>query len=188
MAEWDQLEARLKDLGASAADVVDDPLDPAIVRQRGVQRRHRRWATSVAATVVVMVCGGAGVYAFTAQHQPPAPAGLPTWSPSSEYVEPSMQPSARGRLLPSTSSRKEHEHSGPLPYATARPSSPEPGSMSPTPSPTATPTPSDSSEPTESPTTAPTETSAPPPSHEPSADAPSHPAQPVPLGEASGHS
>lgn len=180
MAEWDRLEERLKDLGESATQFADDPLDPAVIRQRGARRRHRRWAATVVAAVVMMISGGAGVYALTVQRHPPDPAGVPSRSPSVQHVENTVEPSARGSLLPTASAPDERQRSVPLPYATVEPSTPDPGSVSPTPTPTPTP-----SEPTDTPTPTPTETPEPSPTSEPT-EVPSYTALPVPTGSGVG--
>ena len=172
MAEWDRLEERLKELGESASWVAEEPLDPAIVRELGAGRRTRRWAVSVVAAVVMMISGAAGVYALTIQRQTPLPAGLPSHSPSVQYVENDVdgptgnaaEPSARGSLMPTVSAPRHWPRSTPLPYATAEPSTPDPGSVTPTPTPTPTP-----SEPTDTPTEppSPTMTIEPPPTSVP---------------------
>ena len=179
MAEWDRLEERLTDLGESASSSVHDPLDPAVVRQRGARRRHWRWTVTVVTAAIMMISGGAGVYALTVQRQTPVPAGLPTRSPSVQYVESAVEPSGRASLLPTTSAPRERSRSVPLPYATTKPSTPDPGSVSPTPTPTPTP------EPTDTPTPTPTLTPEPSPTSEPSEESPSYTALPIPSNGAS---
>lgn len=181
MADWDGLEERLKDLGENAARFADDSLEPAVVRERGARRRQRRWAATTVAVAVMMISGAAGVYALTAQRQPAPPAGVPSHSPGIEQVEQSVEPGARGTLLPSPSKPRERQRSVPLPYTTTEPSTPDPGSVTPTPTPTPT-------EPTEAPTETPTPTEAPDPSQtsEPTGGRPSYTALPIPTGSGVG--
>ena len=161
MTEWDGLEARLKDLGENAAQLADDSLEPAVVRERGARRRQRRWAATTVAVAAMMISGGAGVYALTAQRQPAPPAGIPSHSPSVERVEHSVEPSAQGSLLPPQSVPRERHRSVPVPYTTPDPSTSNPGAITPTPTPTP-------SEPTDTPSPTLTEAPEPPPTSAPS--------------------
>jgi hypothetical protein len=184
MAEWEELESRLKDLGADAARLVDDPLEPARVRRIGDRRRVRRAVAAVLIAVAILVSGGVGVYAVTAQpqrHSPPSPVGDPTSTPTPS-PEPSEEVSGYGRRIPpATSGPGGGRQPVPPTYPTSSPVSPDP-QESPTPTQTPTPSPTDTPEPTEAPepTATATEDPEPPPTSEPTGGGDGGPTQPAP--------
>lgn len=146
MAEWDGLESRLKDLGADAARMIDEPLDPASVRRLGDRRRVRRSVAAVLLAVAILVSGGVGVYAVTAQPQrhTPSPVGSPTSRPTPS-PQPSEEISARGERIPRATSGPRRQPVPPS-YASSSPYTPDPTPES-TPSQSPTPSPSDTEEP-----------------------------------------
>ena len=173
MAEWDDLETRLKDLGRGAAELVDDPLDPSVVRGLGSRRRRRRRVALAVAVVIMVVTGGVAVYGATLPPTllPPTPAGSPTVSTSPDPGE--GEPDARGRRLPDATGRPDRRAPAPPTYPTSTPSSP---SASGSPTPTSTPTPS------EEPSATPTGDPEPEPTEEPSGADPTQTAPGQPGG------
>lgn len=147
MAEWDALESRLKDLGADAARMIDEPLDPASVRRIGDRRRVRRSVAAVLLAVAILVSGGVGVYAVTAQPQrhTPSPVGTPTSTPTPS-PQPSEEISARGERIPRATSEPGSRQPLPPTYPSSSPYSPDPTPESPTPSETPSPSPSETTE------------------------------------------
>ncbi len=172
MAEWDDLESRLKELGAEAAQLVEDPLDPVRVRKLGDRRRLRRSVAAVLVAVAILVSGGVGVYAVTAEPQrhSPSPVSKPTSTPTPS-PEPSEEASGYGERIPTAKSDPGRGRQ-PVPptYSTNGPASADPTSE-----PTETPEPTDTSEPTE--TAEPTETP------EPTATTTDDPEPPPPTSE-----
>lgn len=146
MGEWDGLEARLKDLGAEAARLVDDPVEPASVRRLADRRRLRRSVAAVVIAVAILVSGGVGVYAVTSQPErhTPSPVGSPTSTPNSS-PEPSEEISARGEKIPDATSEPGDRPAQPT-YPSSSPHSSEPTPESPSPSETSSPSPSETSE------------------------------------------
>jgi hypothetical protein len=154
MGEWDELEARLKELGAAASRLVDEPLDPERVRRLGDRRRVRRVVAAILIAVAIFVSGGVGVYAVTSQPelqpQPPSPVGHPTTAPTST-PEPSEGVGGRGEKIPPTSGPGRGRQSVPPTYTSSSPVSPDPTPESPTPSEPSSPSPSETSEEPQSP-------------------------------------
>ncbi|HEY5981631.1 MAG TPA: hypothetical protein VIT41_18555, partial [Microlunatus sp.] len=145
MAEWDGLDAWLKDLEADVARLVEDPLEPARIRRLGDRRRLRRAVAAILIALVILVSGGVGVYAVTAQPQrhTPSPVGDPTSTPTTPTPtpEPSPEGSGDGRRIPTTSEPGGGGRQVPSTYPTRGRFSSDPTSESPTPT-TETPTPS----------------------------------------------
>ncbi len=152
MAEWDGLESRLKDLGADAARMIDEPLDPASVRRLGDRRRVRRSVAAVLLAVAILVSGGVGVYAVTAQPQrhTPSPVGSPTSTPTPSPRAVGGDQRSR-REDPARHLRPRRRQPVPPTYASSSPYSPDPTPESPTPSETPSPSPSETTEEPETP-------------------------------------
>lgn len=170
MGEWEELEARLKDLGEEAARLVDDPLDPARVRRIADRRRLRRSVVAVLIAVAILVSGGVGVYAVTSppQSHTPSPVGDPTSTPTPS-PEPSEEASGYGQRIPTATSEPDRGRQPVPPTYPRRTYSPDTTSEPPTSSSDPTPSPTDPSEEPESPepTSTTTQEPEPPPTSEP---------------------
>ena len=193
MAEWDELDARLKGLGQATTERVNEPLPAADVRALGVRRHHRRQVGMVAVAAVLMLLGGVGVYSLGAQpmQREPSPAApvTATSTPTPTESTPS-EALGHGKLIKKKPRPTERARSYPTYWPTYAPSTPAPSASetreSPEPSPTDT-EPSETSqpEPTETDAPAPEQTEAPEPTTKPTGGGNEEPV-PVPTDGSSG--